>query len=359
MNVAGPASLRREPLRVAAVGGDGIGPEVTRAGVRLLERLAGDRLEIVSMDGSADRFLAEGVAISDVEWSLLGRCGGLLLGAFGDPRVPDHAHAEAWVLDLRRRLELYANLRPIKPLHDALVPLRNVRARDIDVLIVRENTEGAYSGIGWQRARDTSEEVAVVEDRITRRGVERVLAAGFALARERRRRLHLADKSNAMRAHDLWRRVFDALRAEYADVEATAMYIDALCYELVHEPAQFDVVVTGNLFGDIASDVGAALQGGLGVSPSACKKLDHPGHVAVFEPVHGSAPELSGLGRANPFASMLSAAMLLEHLGMPDAVARVRASMTRAVEARQTTPDLGGKLDTAEAAEAVLERLQG
>lgn len=349
-----PRASRR---RVAAVGGDGIGPEVTRAGVQLLERLLGDEVEIVHLEGHAERFLAEGVAISNSEWALLGQCRAVLLGAFGDPRVADHAHAEVWVLGLRRCFDLYANLRPIRPLCDALVPLRNVRASDIDVLIVRENTEGPYSGVGWQRGRGTPEEMAVVEDRITRRGVERIARAGFELARQRRRRLHLADKSNAMRAHDLWRRVFSMLCEAYPDVEATAMYIDALCYELVHDPTQFDVVVTGNLFGDVASDVGAALQGGLGVSPSACYKLDEPGRLAVFEPVHGSAPALSGLGRANPFAAMLSAAMLIEHLGVPGTVDRVRAAMTHAVEAGETTPDLGGELGTSEAAEAVLERL--
>jgi 3-isopropylmalate dehydrogenase len=226
-------------------------------------------------------------------------------------------------------------------------------------VVFRENTEGAYVGVGGQIKRGTPDEIAISEDVNTRKGVERIVRAAFEYARAHgRRRVHMADKSNALRhAHELWLRVFDEVKREYPEIAARHVYVDALCLYLVQSPAEFDVIVTNNLFGDIVTDLAAALQGGLGMAASANLHWADPGRVGLFEPVHGSAPDLAGKQRANPCGALLSVGLLLSFLGYPEEEARIERAVAAALDAGACTPDVGGTLDTEAAASAVLERL--
>jgi 3-isopropylmalate dehydrogenase len=346
--------------RIAVIPGDGIGPEVIVPCVELLEwyrRERGLPLELWPLDLGAERYLREGVALpAELKARIAGECEAILLGAIGDPRVPDSAHAREIVLGMRQGFDLYANLRPVRALADELVPLKHCAARDVDFVVVRENTEGAYAGLGRHVARGGPDEVAVDEDVNTRHGVERLIRVAFELCRMRGKgRLHLCDKSNAMRhGQELWRRTFLEVASEYPDVDAQAEYVDALCYRLLRQPSAYDVIVTNNLFGDIVSDLAAALQGGLGMAPSANV---HPGalRLGLFEPVHGSAPEIAGQGVANPFGALLSTALLLGHLGYVSEQQRVERAVAAALAAKRCTTDVGGQLSTQEAGAAVLE----
>jgi 3-isopropylmalate dehydrogenase len=337
------------------VAGDGIGREVTAEAVRVLLAVE-PGLRVDEWPHGADHYLATGVAITDEEVERLRGYDGILLGALGDPRVPGNEHAREILLGLRFRLDLYVNYRPVRLLDPRLSPLRDRRAGDIDFAIFRENTEGVYVGMGGTFKRGTPDEVAIQEDVNTRKGVERIVRAAFEHARSRRlERVTMSDKANAMEhAGGLWRRVFREVAAGYPEIESEALYVDMLAMDLVRRPERYRVIVTSNLFGDILSDLGAQLVGGLGLSASANL---HPGGSALFEPVHGSAPDLAGKGVANPFAAILTAALLLDHLGRRSAAARVEAAVADCVRAGRTTADLGGSLSTAEAGEAVLERL--
>jgi 3-isopropylmalate dehydrogenase len=268
--------------RIALIPGDGIGVEVTREVARLIDRLAssGSPLERVEFDCGAERYLRTGVAISEDEMERLGRdFDAIFLGAMGDPRVPDNAHARAILLGLRFRLDLYINLRPVRLLDERLSPLREPGA--IDMVIFRENTEGVYAGVGGLLRAGTPDEVAIEEDINTRKGVERIIRAAFEFARSHgRRRVTLTDKANAMpHAGSLWRRTFAALSGEFGDIETEAVYADALALDLVRRPGRYDIIVAPNLFGDLLSDLAAALVGGLGVAPSANL---HPGRPGLF-----------------------------------------------------------------------------
>jgi 3-isopropylmalate dehydrogenase len=347
--------------RLALIGGDGIGPEVLREGQRLLEWARARRgiaLELWSLDLGAERYLRDGTTLpAELKAEIRGTCSAILLGALGDPRVPDHKHAREILFGLRHGFDLYAQIRPSRALHDRVVPLRGRGKKDVDFLVFREGSEGAYSGIGGQLRRDTPFEIAIEEDVNTRHGVERILRAAFARARAEGRPLCVADKSNALRhAHDLWQRVFAEVRAEYSDVRAEHQYIDALCHELIREPARFSLIVTTNLFGDIVSDLCAALAGGLGLAPSAC--LNPGGGVpGLFEPVHGSAPALAGRGQSNPIAMLRTVGLLLESLGYSAEQQAIEAACAEALDSFECTPDVGGSLDTHAAASAVLQRL--
>jgi 3-isopropylmalate dehydrogenase len=346
--------------RIAIVPGDGIGIDVTREAVKVLGAVAaahGIAAELTEFDFGAERFLRTGVAITDDEMTRLEReFDAIFLGAIGDPRVPDHAHARAILLGLRFRLDLYINLRPVRLFDARFSPLRDVAAGDVDLVIVRENTEGVYAGMGGTLRRGTPDEVAIEEDINTRRGVERIIRAAFEFARSAgRRRVTLTDKANAMpNAGGLYRRVFALVGGEYPDVAQNAVYADALALDLVLNPARYDVIVAPNLFGDLLSDLAAALAGGLGLAPSASL---HPGRPGLFEPVHGSAPDLAGTGRANPMAAILTVGLMLEHLGFAAAAADVRGAVEAALAADETTPDLGGALDTAAVGDRVRDRI--
>jgi 3-isopropylmalate dehydrogenase len=274
----------------------------------------------------------------------------VLLGALGDPRVPSNKHAADILLGLRFKLDLYINARPVELLDASLTPLRDRQPRDINFMVFRENTEGLYVGVGGIFKKGTLDEIALQEDVNTRKGVERIIRHAYEYARRNKlAKVCMSDKSNALNfAHDLWQRVYHEVRKEYADIESRHLFIDALAMEVVRDPSQFQVIVTCNLFGDIISDLGAQLAGGMGMAPSG---NIHPGQVSIFEPVHGSAPNIAGKNQANPIASVLAAAMMLDHIGWPAEASTLRAAVRAAVSAKATTRDIGGPLGTREAGE--------
>jgi 3-isopropylmalate dehydrogenase len=352
--------MTQRSKKVAVIPGDGIGPEVIREAVHLLERLREThdvQLELTHFDWGADKFLKEGVSLPDGALEMLTReFDAILAGAFGDPRVTSNKHAEDILLGMRRGLDLYINLRPVRLLDERLTPLRGRSVADIDFVVFRENTEGAYCGAGGFLKRGTADEIATQEELNTRHGVERIIEAAFAYARKHgRRRVTMADKSNVQRyGGDLWQRVFKEVAARYEGIEANHQYVDAMTMFMVLDPSQYDVIVTNNLFGDILTDLGAALQGGLGLAASG---NIHPGRVSLFEPVHGSAPPLAGKNLANPVGSILTAAMMLEYLGYDEASDAVEKAVGQAIASTETTRDLGGTLSTEEAGAAIRKRI--
>ncbi len=345
--------------RIAVVPGDGIGAEVTREAVKVLRRVAAQadtRLDFTDWDLGAERYLRTGDTITPDELRQLGEHDAILLGAMGDPRVPGNEHARDILLGLRFKLDLYINLRPVRLYDVRLSPLRDVTIDDIVIDVFRENTEGVYVGAGGNFKEGTADEVAIEEDINTRKGVERIIRAAFEHARAHGRRITLSDKANAMpHAGGLWRRTFAEVGAEYPDVERNALYADALAMELIRSPARWQVIVASNLFGDLLSDLAAGLVGGLGLAPSASL---HPGRIGLFEPVHGSAPDLVGTGKANPLAAILTAGMLLGHLGRTEDEQRIDAAVRRAVQEGATTPDLGGSLGTEQVGDRVVALLE-
>jgi 3-isopropylmalate dehydrogenase len=353
-----PTESAAATKRIAVVPGDGIGVEVTREAVKVLQAAASSapgKLEFTEFDWGAERFLRDGTTLPAGAAEMLRRdFDAILFGAVGDPRVPSNKHAADILLGLRAQLDLYVNMRPVQLLDEALTPLRNRGVEDVNFIIFRENTEGLYAGVGGQFQRGTPHEVAVQEDINTRRGVERILRYAFEYARRRQLgRVCMSDKSNALTyGHELWQRVFAELRPEYPEIESRHLYIDTLVMELVRDPSQFRVIATCNLFGDILSDLGAQLAGGLGLAPSG---NIHPGKISLFEPVHGSAPNIAGKNRANPAGAVLAAAMLLDHLGWHTQGAALRAAVHAAVRAKQSTEDLGGTLGTWEAGDWLAE----
>jgi len=343
--------------RVAVLPGDGVGKEVTREAARVLGAVRPD-IELVEWPHGADRFLATGATITDAEFlDLQHNYDAILLGALGDPRVPGNEHARQILLGMRFRLDLFINFRPVRLLHERLCPLKGKTERDLDFVIFRENTEGVYVGMGGTFKEGTPDEVAIQEDMNTRKGVERIIHAAFDYARlHGHERVTLSDKANAMEfAGGLWRRVFAEVSREYPEIEREALYVDMLAMDIVRRPERYRVIVTGNLFGDILSDLGAALVGGLGLTASG---NIHPGRVSLFEPVHGSAPDIAGKDMANPVAAILSSALMLRHLGDEAAAARVEEAVRATVVAGEVTPDLGGTLGTAAAGDAVMRRLE-
>jgi len=347
--------------RVAVIPGDGIGTEVINEAVRVLKCVGitdGVHLEFEEFDWGADKFLREGVSLPDDALSMLTEnVDAILAGAFGDPRVPSNKHAEDILLGMRRGLDLYINLRPVRLFDVRLTPLKNVKVDDINFVVFRENTEGAYCGAGGFLKRGTPDEIATQEELNTRRGVERIIKAAFEYARKHNRRwVTMADKSNVQRyGGDLWQRAFREVAASYPEIEANHQYVDAMAMFMILDPKQYDVVVTNNLFGDILTDLGAALQGGLGMAASA---NIHPGRVSLFEPVHGSAPPLAGKGVANPFGSIMTAAMMLEYLDFGAAAAKIERAIGAALAANETTVDLGGKFSTSEVGATIVRRLE-
>jgi 3-isopropylmalate dehydrogenase len=350
--------------KIAIIGGDGIGPVVIAEARALLE-LYRDALQLPldlwDVDLGAHRYLADGTTLPDNLFrAMRDDCAAVLLGALGDHRVPGMEHAREILLGLRLGCDLYANIRPIRALSDALVPLKGKVARDVDFVVFRENTEGVYAGLGGQLRRGTAHEVAINEDVNTRRGVERIIRAAFGYAREHSRtRVHMADKSNAMRhGHELWVRVFREVAREYPEIEPVHMFIDALCLRILQTPEEFQVIVTNNLFGDILGDIASVLQGGLGMAPNANVHPSHTPRVALFEQAHGSAPLLAGRDVANPFGAMRAVGLMLAHLGWPMEMMRIERSVARALEKGEATADVGGKLGTRAAGQALRSQIQ-
>jgi 3-isopropylmalate dehydrogenase len=346
--------------RIAVIPGDGIGIEVTRQAVRALETLrerCGIPIEMVHFDWGAEKYLREGVTLPEGALEMLRReFDAILAGAFGDPRVPSNKHAADILLGLRFGLDLYINLRPVRLLNDRFTPLKGRTRADINFVVFRENTEGAYINAGGVFKRGTGEEIAIQEEVHTRRGVERIIRAAFEYARQhQRRRVTMADKSNVLTyGHDLWRRVFQLVAADYPEIEANAQYIDAMAMFMVTDPGQYEVIVTNNMFGDIITDLGAGIQGGLGVAASANL---HPGAVSLFEPVHGSAPDKAGRGLANPIGAIATAALMLDYLGYGEAARQLEKAIEAACEAGEVTADLGGNLSTDAAGAAICSRI--
>jgi 3-isopropylmalate dehydrogenase len=350
--------------RIAVIPGDGIGREVIPEAVKVITASGAD-IELSYFDWGAERYLADGVTIPPDGFAMLGRdFDAILAGAFGDPRIPSNIHAKEILLGMRFQMDLYANLRPVRLLDAALCPLKGVEPKDVDFVVIRENTEGVYVDMGGCFKRDTPDEVAVQEDINTRKGVERIIRYAFEYCEQHkkqdgtpRRRVLMADKANVLTyAHGLWQRVFKQVAQEYPQITAEHMYVDALCLQLVRDPGQFDVIVTNNLFGDIITDLAAALQGGLGMAASG---NIHPGKISMFEPVHGSAPTIAGRNLANPFGAILTAALMLAHLGMKEEAAGIEAAVLEAVRQKKTTPDIGGSLGTREAGQWMAERVAG
>ena len=337
------------------IAGDGIGPEVIEAAIPLIDRAASQHaiaLQFERLPYGADHYLKTGETLPDQAFDQLrDDADAILLGAIGDPRVPGNEHARDILLGLRFRLDLYVNFRPVTLLHPDLTPLRG-NSRRIDFVIFRENTEGVYLG----RGRIGGDEY-VAEEINTAKGVERIIRAAFAWAQDHgKTRVTMSDKANAVPAHKIWQETFKRVAAEFGAIEAEHRYVDALAMELVREPERFQVIVTNNLYGDILSDLGAALVGGLGLAASANL---HPGRGAagLFEPVHGSAPPLAGKGIANPMAAVLTGALMLEQLGAPGAARDLERAVRATLAAGVRTQDIGGKAGTRDVAAAIAAQL--
>jgi 3-isopropylmalate dehydrogenase len=350
----------RVAQRIAFIPGDGIGIEVTAEAIKALEALVKSHhlpLDYTVFDWGAEKYLREGVSLPEGAFDMFRReYQAIFIGALGDPRVPSNQHAADILLGTRFNLDLYVNERPVKLLDARLCPLKNRTEQDVNFVIFRENTEGLYVGMGGVFKKNTADEVAVQEDVNTRKGVERILVYAFEYARRHGlKRVCMSDKANALTfGHGLWQRAFAEVRQRYPEIESRHLYVDTLAMEMVRDPSQFQVIVTCNMFGDILSDLGAALQGGLGLAPSA---NIHPGQVSMFETVHGSAPNIAGKNIANPMAAVLTVGMMLDYLGHSEARARAEQVVQEALRNEVVTRDLGGMLGTREVGEWIRERL--
>lgn len=346
--------------RIAVIAGDGIGQEVIDEAVKILNHVHathGVELELTHFDWGAEKYLSEGVSLPDGALEMLSdNFDAILAGAFGDPRVSTNKHAEDILLGIRRGLDLYINQRPVKLYADKLTPLKNRKSDEIDFVVFRENTEGAYCGAGGFLKKGTQDEIATQEELNTRKGVERIIVAAFEYAKKSgRKKVTMADKSNVQRfGGDLWQRTFKEIASRYTDIESNHQYVDAMAMFMVLDPTQYEVIVTNNLFGDIITDLGAALQGGLGMAASG---NIHPNRVSLFEPVHGSAPPLAGKGIANPIGAILTTAMMLEWLGFNEASQSIENAVRVSIANGETTKDLNGSLSTSEAGEAIRNRV--
>jgi len=347
--------------KIAVIAGDGIGIDVTTEALKIM-RCANEKfrlgLELIEFEYGADYFLKTGVGLPKGQMEdFRSNYAAVYLGALGDPRIPDMRHGREILLALRFDLDLYINLRPVKLLNERLCPLKGKTKTDIDFVVFRENTEGPYVGAGGFLKKGTPDEVATQEAMHTRKGVERIIRAAFEYARlHRRKRVTMSDKSNVLRyGHDLWQRVFAEVGAEYPEIEKDHYFVDALVMKMVKSPEHFDVIVTENMLGDIITDLGAMLQGGLGMAGSG---NIHPGRTSLFEPVHGSAPYMAGQNKANPIAAILTVAMMLDYLGKPNAAEAIEKAVQQAVDECQVTADVGGKLGTRECGDYIVSLLQ-
>jgi len=348
--------------RIAVLPGDGIGKEVVPQAVQVIQA-AGAAVEFSEFDWGADRYLGDGITVPPDGFAMLGRdFDAILVGAFGDPRVKTNIHAKEILLGMRFKMDLFANVRPVRLMDAALCPLKGIEPKDIDFVVIRENTEGVYGDLGGVFKQGTADEIATQEDINTRKGVERIIRFAFEYCERNkkldgsgRKKVLMCDKSNAMtHAGGLWQRTFKEVAREYPQITPEHMYVDALGMQIVRDPRQFDVIVTNNMFGDIITDLAAGIQGGLGMAASG---NIHPGKTSMFEPVHGSAPPIAGKNIANPFGAILTGAMMLNHLGLSAEADRIEAAVLEAVRQKKTTVDIGGKLGTREAGEWVRDHL--
>jgi 3-isopropylmalate dehydrogenase len=346
--------------RIAVIPGDGIGIEVIAEQKKVL-RLLDDRralgLELVDKDWGAERWLREKVGLPKGALADLAQhYDAITFGALGDPRIPDMAHGREILLGMRQGLDLYANMRPVFCLDDSLSPLKGKGEREINFVCFRENTEDMYVSMGGVFKEGTADEVAQDVSVNTRKGVERILRYAFDYARKTgRKKVTMTDKHNAVRfGGGLWKRTFEALKPEYPDIVGEHLFVDVAAMEFVRHPERFDVVVSNNLFGDILTDLGSALMGGLGLAASA---NIHPGRIGLFEPVHGSAPDIAGKGTANPLAAFSTAALMLDFLDAPAEARLIEGAVQACLKNGPRTPDLGGTGKTADVTAFVLEEL--
>ncbi|MCH7761914.1 3-isopropylmalate dehydrogenase [candidate division TA06 bacterium] len=313
--------------RIAVFPGDGIGPEVLREGKRVLKKISeaeGFEIEWVEYPFGTEHYLSTGETMPESVFGELREMDAIYLGAIGDPRVEVGLLERAIVGGIRFKLDLFINLRPVKLYAEHLSPLKGKGPRDIDFVVVRENTEDLYAGIGGFLKKGTPEEVAIQEMIFTRKGVERAVRYAYDLARSRRKHLTLVDKANAVVAMDIWTRTFQEVGEEYPDVEQDHAYVDAAVMWMVKNPEKYDVIVVSNMFGDILTDLGAALQGGMGIAASGNL---HPGRVSMFEPIHGSAPKHAGKNTACPLGAISAAMLLLVHLGENKGACKIEKAM--------------------------------
>jgi 3-isopropylmalate dehydrogenase len=356
---AGDGSRNRH-YRVGVIAGDGIRPEVVREGLKVLEAVAplqGFTYELVEYPWSCAYFVETGQVMPESSLEEYRQLDAILLGAVGDPRVKGGTVERSIIFTLRFGLDLFVNLRPVVLLDSSLCPLKDKSPSDVDMVVVRENTEDAYTNIGGQLRRGTPGEISIAEMIFTRMGVERVLRYGFELAGSngRRKSLTVVDKSNAIPAMDIWRRVLAELAPEYPDVSTNSIYVDAACLYMIERPEMFDVIVTSNLFGDIITDLGAAIQGGMGAAASG---NINPGHTSMFEPIHGSAPDIAGKSIASPVATILAIGMLLDYLGETAAASRVNNAVREAVVCKKIPRlDAGSGVPTAKQGDIVATAL--
>ena len=350
----------RSAKRIAVIPGDGVGKEVIPEAVKILKAAAakgGREVALTEFDWGADRYLRDGTTLPPDAPEMFRRdFDAILLGAMGDARVPGNQHAADILLGLRFKLDLYVNERPCVLFDQRLTPLKSRTENDINFCVIRENTEGLYSGMGGFFKKGTADEIATQEDINTRKGVERIILYAFEFARRHGyRRVCMSDKSNALTyGHDLWKRVFAGVRREFADIESSHMYIDNLLLQMVRDPSQFHVIVTCNMFGDIASDLGAGLIGGLGLAPSG---NIHPGQVSLFEPVHGSAPDIAGKNMANPMGAALATGMMCGYIGWAAEAQAIEDAVRAAIREGKTTTDLGGSLNTRQVGDWLANRV--
>jgi tartrate dehydrogenase/decarboxylase/D-malate dehydrogenase len=347
-------------VEIGVIGGDGIGPEVVRAGMQVLEAAAEDdpslELAFTNFPWGCEYFLQHGRMMPEDGLDTLAACDEIYLGAVGWPTVPDHLSLWGLLLPIRRTFDQYVNLRPARLLRGVKSPL--AEPNDLDITVVRENTEGEYSDSGGRVYKGTPHEIAVQESIFTRRGVERIIRYAFEEAKARRGLLVGATKSNGISVTmPFFDEIFREISTDYPGVEASLMHADALAARLVLAPHSFDVVVGSNLFGDLLSEVTAAIAGAIGIAPSA--NLNPEGtYPSLFEPIHGSAPDIAGEGLANPSGAIWAGAMMLDHAGFPEAGARILAALEETLASGTKTRDLGGTATTDEMADAVVQSLR-
>jgi tartrate dehydrogenase/decarboxylase/D-malate dehydrogenase len=348
-------------FRIAVIGGDGIGPEVIEQAIRVADRAArpeGAALEWSRLPWGSAYYRQHGRMMPDDGWDVLRAHDAILFGAIGSPDVPDHVTIHGLLLPMRRRFDQYVNLRPAYLFDGVASPLRDKAPGSIDMMVYRENTEGEYAPIGGRLYEGTPHELAIQTNTFTRRGCERIIRAAFEGARKRRKKLTSITKSNAMQfGMVLWDEVFRAVARDYPDVQANSLLVDAAAMDFVRKPEVFDVVVASNLFGDILTDLSAIVTGSMGLAASGNLNPERT-YPSMFEPVHGSAPDIAGKGIANPLAAILSAALLFDHLGLSRGAGAIRRAVAAVLKAgRPRTPDLGGSARTGDVTEAVLAAL--
>ncbi|OUU22902.1 MAG: 3-isopropylmalate dehydrogenase [Planctomycetia bacterium TMED53] len=347
--------------KIAVFAGDGIGPEVTQEALRVLDvtaELAGFSVDYKHFPHGSEHYLATGELLPDDVLEEVRGMDAVYLGAIGDPRVEVGLVERGVIAGLRFGLDLYVNLRPIRLMADKFCPLKDKTPKDIDFVVVRENTEDAYAGIGGILKKGTDNEVAMQQMVYTRQGVERVIRYAFETARkrDRQKKLLLVDKANAIRAQDIWTRTFAEVGEEYPDIEREHAYVDAACMWMVKNPESFDTVVTTNLFGDIITDLGAVLQGGMGVAASG---NINPGKVSLFEPIHGSAPKYKGQNVSCPIAAIAAVYMMLDELGQTSSAAKIEQAIEKVLSSDDVTSvSASSGISTSEWGDRVIEALK-